>query len=275
MIARVFPRRTKMSPEGEHVYFGEPPLWTPIYDEIHISVCFTWDVQKAEELASNWRPYGQVRVGGPAVDENPPREFAVGKYIKEGVTITSRGCPNNCPWCLVPCREGKLRELEIQQGRIVQDNNLLACSKSHIRKVFEMLRVQKQIEFAGGFESLRVTDSVVEHLRGLSIKHIWLAFDHPNAKKSVQTAVERLRKYFKRDKIRCYVLIGFIDDTIEKAEERLRWVYEIGALPFAMRYRRAVAEFKESFIYTEREWNLLARQWTHPAIMKSIMAGKL
>ena len=261
-----------MSPDGEHVYFGLPPLLTPIYEEIHISVCFTWDVTKAEALAYQWQPYGKVRIGGPAVDEEPPGEFEPGKYIKEGVTITSRGCPNNCTWCLVPHREGKIRELQIKPGRIVQDNNLLACSKTHIRKVFEMLRMQKQIEFAGGFEAGRVTGSVVEELRGLSIKHIWLAFDHPNNAKTVQSAVERLSKYFKRDKIRCYVLIGFVDDTLEKAEERLRWVYDIGALPFAMRYRRAAADFKDSFLFTDREWNLLTRQWSRPAIMKSMMA---
>ena len=270
MIARVFPRRTKMSPEGEHVYFGAPPLWAQNYREIHISVCFTWDIEKGKDLLCQWEFYGNVRMGGPAFDD-PGGEFEPGKYLKQGVTITSRGCPNNCPWCLVPCREGRLRELEIKPGRIVQDNNLLACSKSHVRKVFEMLRTQKQIQFAGGFEAWRVTDSVVEELRGLSIKQIWLAYDHPNNKKAVQSAVERLAKYFKRDKIRCYVLIGNENDTIDKAEGRLLWAWDIGALPFAMRYRRAAADFKGSFLFTGREWNLLARDWTRPAITKSMM----
>lgn len=272
-IGKVFPRKTSMTPKGFDSYVGKPPLWCPNgYDEIHISVAFTWDIQRAEYLARQWRAFGKVKIGGPALGD-PGNSFEPGMYLKEGVTITSRGCPNNCPWCFVPKREGKIRELKIKPGHIIQDNNLLACSKLHIRKVFEMLRTQRAVDFSGGLEASRVTDSIVEELRGLKIKQIWLAYDHFNAEWSVKAAVEKLRKYFPRDKIRCYVLVGYHRDTLEKAEGRLRWTWEIGTLPFAMRYRTPEAEWGGTFLFKDRAWNLLARQWTRPAITKSIMKG--
>jgi len=264
-LARVFPTKTRMSPTDHDAYFGPPNLITPRYDEVHISVAFTWDIQKANDLAIQWRRHAkEIKIGGCAFGDKGDL-FVPGVYLKPGVTITSRGCPNNCPFCFVPKREGRIRELPIVEGNIIQDNNLLACSKEHIRKVFSMLRKQRHIDFAGGFESARVTDEIVEDLRGLSIYQIWLAYDHPNAEQPLKQAVNRLSKYFKRDKIWCYVLIGYGEDTLEKAENRLRRAWEIGTKPFAMLYKP-----KEY----ARDWKLLQRNWTRPAIIYSIMKGE-
>ncbi|GAH28238.1 unnamed protein product, partial [marine sediment metagenome] len=49
--------------------------------------------------------------------------FIPGRYVKEGVTITSRGCPNRCSFCMV---KSPLKELKIYPGNNVIDNNLLA-----------------------------------------------------------------------------------------------------------------------------------------------------
>ena len=136
----------------------------PKYDEIHISCAFTWDIEYAKYLAKEWANYGEVKIGGPALNDKGGN-FVSGKYLKVGVVITSRGCPNNCSFCFVPKREGKLRELPIVEGNVIQDNNLLACSKSHIEKVFTMLKKQKRIDFSGGFEASRITDKIVEKLR--------------------------------------------------------------------------------------------------------------
>lgn len=68
-IARVFPTKTNMSPQDPDAYFSWPKLNTPKYDEVHISVAFTWDIQKAKELAIQWRRYGLVKLGGPAFDD--------------------------------------------------------------------------------------------------------------------------------------------------------------------------------------------------------------
>lgn len=141
-IARVFPRKTNATPDDDLVFFGQPPLLTlPEIDEVHISVAFTYDKAKAENLAYEWEQVGvPVKIGGPAYDDPATGEFVPGRYIKKGRTITSRGCNNRCWFCSAWRREGKLRELEIKDGWDVLDNNLLQCSEQHIRAVFEMLR---------------------------------------------------------------------------------------------------------------------------------------
>ena len=100
-IARVFPTKTSMCPTDKDAYFSMPDLFTPIYDEIHISCTFTWDIKKAKQLAIVWKNHGEVKIGGVAIDGESDQPMVEGMYLRKGVTITSRGCPNNCSFCFV------------------------------------------------------------------------------------------------------------------------------------------------------------------------------
>ena len=178
-ILRVFPSRTSMTPLDSLAFIGDPPLFRPEADEVHVSVTFTWDVQQGRRLRDAWAQYYPiVKIGGPAIDTRPPGEFTPGLYVKSGITITSRGCPRRCPWCFVPKREGTIRELELKPGWIVQDNNLLATSHMHQERVFEMLRTQKRAaHFTGGLDSRLMDDWVVNQLRTLKIGQLFFAAD--------------------------------------------------------------------------------------------------
>ena len=160
----------------------------------------------------------------------------------------------------------KLIELdEFPIGNILQDNNILACSKRHRNRVFKMLKTQRQISFRGGLESTRVTNQVVEDLRGLRISDLCLAYDHPNKEKPLIKAVNQLSKYFKKYKLRCYVLIGYQNDTIEKAEYRLRRAWDIGTEPFAMLFK------DKNNTKQSKEWRQFQRLWARPAIIRARM----
>lgn len=94
-IARVFPRITNATPTDELAFYGGPGMFPPEVDEVHISCAFTYDLDRAHELAEQWRHVATVKIGGPALDE-PGGEFIPGRYLKKGYVITSRGCPNSC-----------------------------------------------------------------------------------------------------------------------------------------------------------------------------------
>ena len=272
-IARVFPRRTSMTPADDDVYLGPPPFGCQPYDDVNICVTFTWDIPQAFRLARAWQMYGRVRVGGPAMGTTPGA-FVVGRYLRRGVTITSRGCPFECPWCLVPSREGTLRELRIQVGNVVQDNNFLACNRQHQDNVFAMLQIQHAIQFKGGLQASLINDWVIEKLRALKIDEIWTAYDSTDERSNVQRAIEKLRRYFPLDKVRCYVLIGYHGDTLDAAEGRLRWVRELGALPFAMRFSQPTTDKSSRFVYRSRAWTELTWRWSRAAVMRNMMRPK-
>lgn len=124
-ILRVFPRRTNATPLDDYVTFDPPGLFIPEdITEIHVSVTFTYDLEKAHRLADCWSRIAPVKIGGPAFNL-PGGEFTPGLYLKEGYVITSRGCPNHCWFCAVPKRETNgLHELEIKDGWNVLDDNV-------------------------------------------------------------------------------------------------------------------------------------------------------
>lgn len=266
-ILRVFPRRTNCTPKDDMVFVGNPPLERPQADEVHVSCTFTWDKPKAEMLAQAWgQYYSTVKIGGCAYDD-PCNGFILGRYIRQGITFTSRGCNNQCPWCLAWKREGKLRELPIIEGNVIQDNNFFQCSDQHIEKVFTMLKGQHGIQFSGGLDARLITDDLADDLRGLRIGQIFLACDTDSAIKPLKRAIKRLQ--MPRQKIRCYVLIAYNDETIDHAEERLRSIYRIGCLPFAQLYQPP-----SHWIEYPKEWRDLARTWSRPAAMKAAMKGE-
>ena len=246
---------------------GYPDMFSPHRVTVNVSCVFTWDKPEAEKIAEAWRGWGcKVSVGGPAYDD-PGGEFTPGKFTREGVVITHRGCVRQCPWCYVPKREGnKIREIEIKTGNVLQDNNILACSRSHQDKVFSMLATQRAIRFIGGLDTRLLTDYAIDRIRGLRVYDLWIAADSIGYRKSYLKAIEKLRTAgFSRKKIRCYVLIGYGKETQGQAEDRLREIYTAGALPFAQYYDQAA---------NRPAWQLLIRRWSRPAATAIWMNNK-
>ncbi len=264
MVIRVFPRRTKATPVDEWSYIGEPDLFVPDnIDEVHVSVTFTWDLPEAERLVKAWSRIAPTMLGGPATGESGG-EFVPGRYLKHGYVITSRGCPNRCWFCSVWKREGDIRELPITVGWNVLDDNLLACSDHHILSVFEMLKKQKgRREFTGGLEAAKLKQWHVDILRDLKPKQIFFAYD---TKDDLGPLIEAGQMLLAAGfttvshALRCYVLIGYPGDNMEKAETRLGFAIEAGFMPMAMLYRDDLGE-------RDSAWARFQRVWARPAVL--------
>ena len=262
-IARVFPRRTRDTPDDALTFTGPPPReGLPDVQEVHISVAFTYDLDRAHQLAEAWARTGlPVRMGGPAFHE-PGGDFIPGRYLKHGYVITSRGCPNRCWFCAVPKREGGvLRELPITEGWNVLDDNLLACSEAHIRSVFVMLARQKERPlFSGGLEAQLLRPWHVDLLRSVRAKRMHFAYDTPEDYEPLVAAGRLLRQggiSAASHRAACYVLIGYPGDTMEAAEGRLTDTWRAGFLPYAMLYRDDTGN-------TDGAWRKFQTSWIRP-----------
>ena len=261
---RVFARRTKWTPTDDLAFYDEPPLYDLPDLPVHISVTFTWDVERGALLMASWAMTGkEILLGGPALSCYVD-DFVPGRYIKQGVSFTSRGCPKHCPWCLVPSREGPIREIPIHPGHIVQDNNLLACSREHIEAVFDMLRKQKQaIKFSGGLDCDYLSAWNVDLLKTIKVGELWVSCDTESALRKLDKARDMLWD-FPTEKKRCYVLGGFEQEHPDNFEARCEAVYEKGFLPFAQLYQPP-----DCWVNYTPQWKALARKWSRPAIYRS------
>ncbi len=265
-IIRVFPRKTKATPDDENVRINTTPGFFDEADEVHISVSFTWDLRRAEYLAKQWRVVAPVRIGGPATGERG-EDFVPGRYLKPGYVITSRGCPNRCWFCSVWKREGQeIRELPVVEGWNILDDNLLACSNDHIWEVFKMLSNQYQYaDFSGGLEAKRLTYAHCLALRGLKPKQLFFAYDTPDDLEPLQAAGEMLFNAgftTQSHTLRCFVLCGFKGDTVTAATKRMVETLNAGFTPMAMLWRRDDGWRNPDFVGGKFQ-----KLWARPAII--------
>lgn len=267
MIARVFPSKTKATPDDDLAFFNEPEFFVGELgiSEVHVSVTFGWDKPRAEYLAKQWEHVAPVKLGGPAYN-NPEGDFVPGQYVKQGYVITSRGCVNRCWFCSVWKRNPELIELPITKGWNVLDDNLLATSKEHQQGVFDMLSTQKErARFTGGIDPKLFTEWHLGEFERIKADCFFFAYDTKDDIDAVVSATSILKqssygqKKMRNHKAQCYVLIGYPDDSFEQAEKRLTFIKDQGLSPMAMLYR----DYKTG--KTDRLWRQFQRSWARPA----------
>jgi len=266
IMLRVFPTRTKWTPKDDMAFVGGPPLWRiPYKGLVRVSVTFSWDIDTGKKIQQEWEAAGYpTEIGGPAFNDRGGA-FYPGRFIKEGVTITSRGCPKRCRYCLVHAREGGIRELPIQPGHIVQDNNLLACSRGHIEAVFDMLRRQRKgAEFKGGLDVDLLRPWHVDLLKSIRVNELWVACDRAEDLIRLDKARDLLAD-FSIAKKRCFVLVGYNGESVTEAERRLGAVYAKGFLPFVQPYKPPAVPFAWCAWQPQAQWLALIRKWSRPA----------
>jgi hypothetical protein len=267
-LIRVFPRRTRATPNDRLAYFGPPDLMAEA-DEVHVDCTFTWDKPAAERLAEQWRHVAPTKVGGVAYGD-PGAEFVPGRYIRHGYGFTSRGCPRRCWFCSVWKRDPVPRLLPILDCWNVLDDNLLACPREHVEAVFAMLRRQNcRVEFTGGLEARALEDYQVELLASLRPRpSMFWAYDPGDDLETLRSAARRLHEVgFPRGShlLRCYVLIGYPKDTFALAEKRLRDMLSLGFTPMAMLWRPETPSQEKHA--PDGQWRAFQRRWARPAII--------
>ena len=213
--------------------------------------------------------YPNVKLGGPAFG-TPASEFVPGRYVKQGVTFTTRGCNRSCPWCQVPIREGLLVEIpNFPPGHIIQDNNLLQASRNHQVKVYEMLKGQKRAAvFSGGIDARLVDDWFAHQVLDLRVEQLFLAADANGMLRPLERALAKLA-FLGRKKLRDYSMVGYDGESLSAAESRMMSIWELGGMPFAQLYQPV-----DRFIDYPPEWKDLARNWSRPALMAARYADK-
>ncbi|MFH1485655.1 MAG: hypothetical protein ABIH46_06265 [Chloroflexota bacterium] len=245
--------------------------WTG--DTLYLSVPFTWLIGEADTIANYWREHNKtVLIGGPGLMEpNDCLHFQPILFHNPCATFTTRGCPNACPFCGVPKLEGDLREIpDFRPAPTICDNNLLAASRNHIRRVIDSLKVFSYVDFNQGLDA-RLFDSEIAGWLGELRCKVRFAFDHWNMEGMVKDAIALCRKYSSR-KIGVYVLVGF-DDSPSEAVAKLEKVRSWGIRPTPMRFQPLDAKVKNGYAgpgWTELELRRVTRYYSRLRFLEHI-----
>ena len=152
----------------------------------------------------------------------------------------SRGCIRNCPFCIVPQKEGKIHPVEPKnlnpKGEFitVMDNNFFA--NPQWREAIEWLMDTKQkVDINQGIDVRIITDEMIDVLVSLPTKAIRIAWDDP--KKNLVPNIKKMLKKISPHKMMCYVLIGY-SSTQEEDYHRVMTLRDLQIDPFVMPYNK-------------------------------------
>ena len=161
----------------------------------------------------------------------------------------TRGCPNNCAFCIVSKKEGrvsrKVADLsEFWRGQKyikLLDANLLACKDKEVL-LHQLIESGAQVDFTQGLDARFITADVAEMLKKIKTERVHFAFDFMKHEKAI---VEGLRIYKEINplpdyKTIVYMLVNF-DTTIEEDLYRVKKIVELGYIPDIRVYRKPSA----------------------------------
>lgn len=156
--------------QGHTVEWVEPMYWD--YDRVYASKVFTFspDIDRPFpcEVIKGGTGYSLTSELPPEIDRMQP-DYSIYPNVdsKTAYGFLTRGCPNKCPWCVVPLKEGKIRPYmdvdEIaQNGKrphlILSDNNILAAGEYGMAQLEKIINRGYRIDFNQAMDARLVND---------------------------------------------------------------------------------------------------------------------
>jgi len=225
-------------------------------DEVYIACIFSWNRAKTLGIAKMF-PKANVHIGGSGInyDTLPDQiEHITPDYslyqIQYSIGFTSRGCIRNCPWCIVPKKEGpiqdhaKIDEFYISRWRklLLYDNNFLASPKWY-ENLREIIARKIKVSFNQGLDIRLINNENAKLLSkthyyddNFNEKRLYFSFDLPQLEDEVIKGIETLEKAgIRRSHLMFYVLVGF-NTSYEEDLHRINLLIKEKIKPFVMRY---------------------------------------
>lgn len=212
--------------------------------------------------------YGDLDELPRHIDSTAP-DYSLYPQCSHAIGFLTRGCIRNCPWCIVPKKEGDIKayrdwhEVKRPDSRdiVFMDNNVLACDHG-IEQIQSMIGQDVRVDFNQGLDARLISPDVAEMLARLKwIRFIRMSCDTDAMLSTVLAAVE----HFKRFGVKPYRLFVYLlVKDIKSAEHRAKWLRHAGVDVFAQPYR----DF-ENNVEPTREQRDFARWVNRKPIFKS------
>lgn len=253
---RNFPNLALMKLSAWHKANGDSVEWyNPLFsrpDRIYASKVFTFTQDFLDYAAGDPEPI-RGGTGYDAITKLPEDvermipDYSLYSNFSAALGFLTRGCIRNCPWCIVPKKEGSLREVDdierTAAGRkevVLMDNNFLAADEEFVREQLEnAARLRLKLDFNQGLDARLVTPENARLLTSCRwIRYIRFSCDTVAMIEPIRSAVKLVREAGFRREIFVYMLVNDIGD----AETRLRALVDLNVIPFAQPYRDFTAD---------------------------------
>lgn len=166
----------------------------------------------------------------------------------------TRGCPNNCGFCIVSQKEGrcsyKVADLsqwwDGQRNIVLCDPNLLAC-RDHMDLLRQLEESQAWVDVNQGFDARLLTPENIEAIKRIKLKEIHFAWDQMKHSERIVRGLNTWKRFGKKDSHgqwgTVYVLTNF-DTTMEENLLRIYELDKMGFRPFVMVFDKPNEAYK-------------------------------
>ena len=241
--ATIYPNLALCKIARYHKQQGDDVEWAvPLfghYDRIYMSKVFNFtpddnSCYDAKEVIRGGTGYDIASQLPDEIDRLQP-DYSIYPNIPSDTAygFLTRGCPNKCPWCVVPRKEGKIRpymdcdEIAIE-GRtklVLMDNNILAAgdyAKQQMRKIIER---GYRIDFNQAIDARLVTDEFAELLANIKWidRRIRFGCDTHAQIAECERAIALINSYGYHGEYFLYTMIGGKSDFKESYERTHYW----------------------------------------------------
>ena len=231
-----FPNYALMKISAWHKAQGDQvEWWKPLYkyDLVYSSKVFDFTPDNPylpDDAIRGGTGYRDISIDEkllPEIDKMFP-DYSIYPECNYAIGYLTRGCPNNCRWCVVPRKEGQIRAYRtwrdlVRQDTeklILMDNNILACEYG-IKQLKSLIGSGYRIDLNQGMDARLVTGQIADILSQLSwIRFIRFSCDQKSqiipVRRTIDLLIERGVKPYR---IFIYLLVtADIKDASERIE---------------------------------------------------------
>lgn len=278
-----FPNLALMRISAWHKSRGDAVEWfIPLfeYDRVYASKVFTFtpdDPYLPPDAIRGGTGYDVSSRLPPEIEAMPP-DYTIYPQFSEAYGFLTRGCPNRCPWCVVPRKEGAIHPVaDIEQvcstntgfrrKAILMDNNFLAAPYDFCREQIEkMIALGIRVDFNQATDARLYNDDTARLMARLPvIRYLRLSCDTDSMLPHCINAISLLRKYGYKKEVFVYLLAknGEIDSALRRIGELSKCDGKV--VPFVMPYR----SLTDDSALPSAELRRLARWCNKPWIRKT------
>lgn len=210
------------------------------YDKIYMSKVSNFSpddltAYDADEIIKGGTGYDIHSQLPDEIDRLQP-DYSIYPHVPNDVAygFLTRGCPNRCPWCVVPRKEGRIRPymdvdeiaIEGRTNLVLMDNNILAAGDYAVEQLEKIIERGYRVDFNQALDARLVDDRfarLLAKVRWLYSGRIRFGCDTRGQIAECERAMDLINSHGFKGQYFLYTMIGGRNSLEECYERIMHW----------------------------------------------------